>query len=84
MSKSKHEPVYKLWWKLIGSIIVFPLLVLALTDGVLYIPSRHGFLNTEESPEAMGIALAVLFPLCVYSFYQGVTGLYKKFKQTGD
>ncbi|MBO9490854.1 hypothetical protein J7384_10845 [Endozoicomonas sp. G2_1] len=78
---NKNEPSYKLWWKLVGSIIIFLLLVKALTDGVLYIPARNGFLSVEESPEAFGITLAMLFPLCVYSFYQGATGLYKNFKQ---
>ncbi|WP_281556400.1 hypothetical protein [Thalassomonas sp. RHCl1] len=79
-SNQKLEPLYMLWWKLIGSIIIFPILVLALFNGVLYIPSRNGFLYVEDSFVVFATVLIISFPLCAYSFYQGATGLYKNFK----
>jgi hypothetical protein len=76
-SPQKEDSVFKLKWKLYGSICMLPILLISLSTEVLYIPTKHGFLRYDESPNAFIFVVIFMFGLGSLSFYQGYTGLAK-------
>ncbi|BAJ00411.1 hypothetical protein SHVI106290_13780 [Shewanella violacea] len=75
----ESETTLTIWWKFIGSIVLFVVAVVAALTGTLYIPSKYGFLTEESSPLTFIGLVTFVFLLSVLSFWQGGYGIYKKY-----
>ncbi|MPY24333.1 hypothetical protein FM037_17250 [Shewanella psychropiezotolerans] len=75
----ENETTLTIWWKLIGSTIIFVVAVVAALTGTLYIPSKYGFLTAESNPLTFIGLVIFFFCLSALSFWQGGYGIYQKY-----
>ena len=72
-------PTYMLWWKFLGGLLVLVLLFIAKSTGTLYIPTRNGFMNYQETSSLM---IYFFWGITIFSLWQGGYGLLDKYVLT--